>query len=80
MVDIALQVYKGRLLLQDAVLISLSHCVNNFVHISISLADVHIVTDTDDICHEGDHVCSLTNGLAVCYLRLSFVQILNLQT
>ena len=79
-VNVALQVYKGRLLFQDAVLISLSYSVNNLVHVSISLTDVHIVADTDDICHEGDHVSSLTDSLAVGYLRFSFVQILNFQT
>ena len=67
-VDIALQVDKSRLLFQDAVLVALGHSIHNFVHVSISFADVHVIADPDDISHEGDHVRSLAYSLAVCYL------------
>ena len=79
-VDVTLKVYERRFLLEDAVFVSLCYSVNNFMHVSISFADVHIVADTDHVCHEGDHVCCLTYCLAVCNLRFSLVQILNLKT
>ena len=64
-VDIALKVYQSRLLLQNPVLVALSHGVNHFMHIFVAFSYVHIVTDTDDIGHEGDHVGSLPDCLAV---------------
>ena len=59
---------------------ALSNSVNYFVHVGISLADVHVSADTDHVSHEGDHVSCLTNSLAVSYLALALVQILNFQT
>ena len=50
------------------------------MHICISLADVHIIADTDYISHERDHVCSLADSLAVSYLALALIQILYLKT
>ena len=78
-VNIALQVYKSRFLLQDPVFISLGYRVNNFVHVSISLSDVHIVADADDVSHKGNHVCRLPDRLAVCHLGFALVQILHLK-
>ena len=78
-VDIALQVHERRLLLKDSVLVALRYGVNNLVHVSISLADIHIVADTDHVSHEGDHVRRLADGLTVSNLRLAFVKVLNFQ-
>ena len=50
------------------------------VHVGVAFADVHIVTDTDYVCHEGDHVGCFTNSFTVSNLRFAFVQILNFQT
>ena len=46
----------------------------------MTLADEHIIADTDDVRHEGDHVGSLANRFAVGDLGLLLVQILHLQT
>ena len=79
-VDIALQVDQGGLLLQNAVLVALGHGLSHFLLIGVALADVHIVTDADDVGHERDHVGSLADSLAVSDLALALVQILDLQT
>ena len=39
--------------------------------ISVALADVHIITDTDYISHERDHVSCLTNSLTMSDLRFA---------
>ena len=49
------------------------------MHVGVALADVHVIADSDDVCHEGDHVGGLTNGLAVGYLGFALVQILYFQ-
>ena len=59
---------------------ALCNSVNYFVHVSVALADVHVIADTDNVSHEGNHVSCLTNCLAVSNLALAFVQILNFQT
>ena len=79
-VDVALQIHKCRFLFQNAVFIALCYRVNHFMHIGISLADVHIIADTDNVSHERDHICCLADGLAVGYLRFPFVQILNFES
>ena len=58
---------------------TLGNSVNYFVHICVSLTDVHIIADTDYVGHEGDHVGCLAYSLAVGNLRFALVQILNLQ-
>ena len=78
-VDVALEVDQSGLLLQDAVLVALGDGVDHFVHVGVALADVHVVPDADDVCHEGDHVGGLTDGLAVGDLALALVQVLDLQ-
>ena len=80
MVDVALQVDQRGLLLQNAVLVALGHSVHHVMHVLVALADVHVVTDADDVRHEGDHVGSLADGLAVGDLALALVQILHFQT
>ena len=80
MVDVALQVHKSRFLLKDSVFISFCHSVNYFVHVGISFANVHIIADTDDISHKGNHICGLAHGLTVRHLRFALVKILNFKT
>ena len=58
---------------------ALCNSVNNFVHVSVALADVHVVADTDDVSHEGNHVSCLADSLAMGYLALTLVQILDFQ-
>ena len=79
MVNVALKVYKGRLLLQDAILMTLGNGIHHFVHVGVSFANVHIIPDADDIGHEGDHVGCLADRLAVGDLGLALVQILYLK-
>ena len=78
-VDVALQVDQGGLLLQNAVPVALGHGVHHVVLIGVALADVHVVPDADDVGHEGDHVGGLADGLAVGDLALALVQVLDLQ-
>ena len=78
-VDVALEVDQGGLLLQHAVLVALGHGVHHLVHVGVALADVHVVPDADDVGHEGDHVGGLADGLAVGDLALALVQVLDLQ-
>ena len=80
MVDIALQVDKRWFLLKNPVFVSFCHSIYDFVHVGISFSDVHIVTDSDDICHERNHVGCLTNCLTMRNLRFSFIQILHLKS
>ena len=78
-VDVALQVDQGGLLLQHAVLVAGGDRVHHLVHVLVALADVHVVPDADDVGHEGDHVGGLTDGLTVGDLALALVQVLDLQ-
>ena len=80
MVDVALQVDQSGLLLQDAGLVALGDSLHEFLLVGVALANVHVVTDTDDVSHEGNHVGSLADGLAVGDLGLALVQVLNFQT
>ena len=50
------------------------------MHVSVALADVHVIADTDNVSHERDHVSCFAYSLAMGNLRLAFVQILNFQT
>ena len=79
-IHVALQVHQSGLLLQNAVTIAFLHGVHEGLLILVALADEHVVTDTDDVGHEGHHVGSLTDGLAVGDLGLLLIQILYLQT
>ena len=51
-VDIALQVNEGRALFEYAVFIAFGYRIHKGVHVGIAFADVHIIADTDNICHE----------------------------
>ena len=79
MVHIALQVYQSGTLLQNAVPVAFLQGVHKGLLIGVTLANVHIIADTDDISHEGDHVGGFPDGLAVGDLRLFLVQDLLLQ-
>ena len=76
MVYITLKVYKSRTLLQDTVLIALCNRIHKFFLVSMSFADIHIITDTNHISHEGNHICCFAYSLAVSNLRFLFVQVL----
>ena len=60
MVNVALKVYKSRSLLKDTVFVALCYSINNFMHVFVAFADVHIITDTDHVSHEGYHVSCLS--------------------
>ena len=78
-IHVALQVHQGGLLLQNAVAIAFLHGVHEGGLILVALADEHVVTDADDVGHEGHHVGRLADGLAVGDLGLLLVQVLHLQ-
>ena len=59
---------------------SLGYSVYYVMHVFVALADVHIIADTDNVSHEGNHVSGLTNGLTMSDLALALVKILNLKT
>ena len=80
MVDVALQVDERRALFKNIVLKALFDGVDDLVHVGVALADVHIVTDADDVGHEGDHVRRFADRLSVRHLRFALVEILHLKT
>ena len=77
MVNVALKVYKSRSLLKDTIVVSFCNCVHEFFLVSMSFTDVHIITDTDYISHEGYHVSCFTNSFAMSDLGFFLVEILN---
>ena len=79
MVDVALQVDERRALLEDAVAVAFFQSVHERLLILVTLMDVHVVADADDVSHEGDHVGGLTDGLAVRDLALLLVEDLLLE-
>ena len=80
MVDVALEVDDCRSLLQDSLVEAFLYAVGNCLLVSVALTDIHVVPDTDDVSHEGDHVCCLSHSLAMCNLALLLVQVLDLQS
>ena len=80
MVNVALKVYKSRSLLKDTVFVSFCNSFHEFFLVSMSFSDVHIITDTDYICHERYHVCCFTNSFTMSDLRFLFIKILYFQT
>ena len=74
MIDVALEVHERRSLLEDAVAVAFFQRVHERLLILMTLMDVHVVADADDIGHEGDHVGGLTDGLAVRDLALLLVE------
>ena len=80
MVDITLEVYESGSLLENAVIVAFLNCFGNGLHVCVALTDVHVIADTDDICHEGNHVCCLTYCFTMCDLGNLLIKILNLET
>ena len=80
MIHVALQVHQSGALLQNAVAVALFQSVHEGLLIGVTLTDVHVVADADDVGHEGHHVRGLTHGLAVSDLGLLLVQNLLFQT
>ena len=80
MVHIGLKGYQRWTVIQNAIFKSLLDGGRYLAHIGVALADKLIVANANDIGHEGDHRCSLADGLAVSDLRLSLVQIHQLET
>ena len=79
MVDVALQVDKGRSLLKDAVAVAFFQSVHERLLVLVALMDVHVVADADDVSHEGNHVGRLADRLAVGDLGLLLVENLLLE-
>ena len=80
MVNIALKVYKSWSLLKNTIFISLCYSIHKFFLVGVTFSDVHVVTDTDYISHEGYHVSGLTNSLAMSDLGFLLIQILYLKS
>ena len=80
MIHIGLKGYQRWTMIQNAVFKSLLNGGRYLAHIGVALADELIVTDTNDIGHEGDHCCGLADGLAMSDLRFTLVQIHQLET
>ena len=51
-IDVALQVDERRALLEHAVLVAFVDIFCDVFHVRMAFADVHVVTDTDDVSHE----------------------------
>ena len=66
-------------MIQNAVLVGLLNGLGDLGHVGVSLADVHVVADADDVGHEGNHGSGLADGLAVSDLGLLLVQVLQLK-
>ena len=80
MVNVTLQVDERRLLLQDSVLVSLRHRVHEGFLVSMTLSDIHVIPDSDDIRHKGNHVRGFSHCFAMRDLALLLIQILYLQS
>ena len=46
----------------------------------MALADIHVVADTDDVGHEGNHISRFADCFAVGNLALLFIEVLNLES
>ena len=79
MVGVGLQGDEGRAVVEHAVLVGLVDGLGDLGHVGVALADVHVVTDADDVGHEGDHRGGLADGLAVGDLGLALVEVLELE-
>ena len=79
MVHIALKIHQRGTLLQNTVPVALIQRIHEGLLVSVALADVHIVPDTDDIGHEGHHVRRFPDSLAVGDLALFLLKVLRLK-
>ena len=77
MIDIALQVDERRALFEDAFFVAFLDVLAEFAHVGVAFADIHIVANTDNIRHEGNHIRRFADGFAMRDLRFAFVEILN---
>ena len=80
MVGVGLQGDQRGTVVENAVGVCLLDGLGDLGHIGVAGTDVHVVADTDDVGHEGNHGSGLANGLAVGDLGLLLVQILELET
>ncbi len=78
-VDVALKVHQRRSLFQHPLVIPFLHSISNLLHIGVAFANIHIISNSDDIRHETDHISGFPNGLAVSDLALLFIEILDFQ-
>ena len=77
MVNITLQIDQGRSLLQNVLVKSLLYRPGDFPHIGVALADVHVIPNTDDVRHKGDHVGGLADRFTVGHLGFALIEILH---
>ena len=61
--------------MKHAVVKSLLHRGGDFAHVSVALAEIHVVANADDLREERNHVRGLAHGLAVGDLRFLLVEI-----
>ena len=80
MVDVALEIDQSGFLLQNTCFMSFRNGVNNGMHVGVAFSNIHVVTDSDRVRHEGNHVGCFANRFAVRNLALTLIQILNFQT
>ena len=79
-VNVALEVHEGWSLLKDAVTVAVLACIDERLLVLVAFANEHVVADTNDIGHEGDHVGCLADRLAVCDLAHLLVKDLLLES
>jgi len=77
MVPVALQVYDSRTPLQEPRLMSVGERLPDLDHVLVPLTNVDIVPDPDKLGQKRNHHCGLPDCLAVSYLALLFVEVLD---
>ena len=75
MVNVALQIDHVGPLMQHAFLKTFLHRGGNLAHVTVALAEIHVVADADDLGQERNHVRRLAHGFAVGDLRFLLVQV-----
>ena len=75
MVNVALQIDHVGPLMQHALLKTFLHRGRHFAHVTVPLAEIHVIADADDLGHERNHVRRLAHRFAVRDLRFFLVQI-----
>ena len=79
MVDIALQVDQGGPLFKHALIKTCLNRLGHLAHVGIALADIHVISNADNIGHERDHVGGFAHGFAMGDLGFTLVQVLHLK-
>jgi len=77
---IALQVDDAGLLRKNTLLLALLASLGDLKLVLVALTEEQIVTDADDLSHEGQHGGSLTDSLTVGNLALGLIHIKNRET